>query len=91
MPGGRRIKSDPGEIGWSAAQAEWSCRPPHPPSRAIPRCGLGRSSWRPGPDGDPGHWRLLVEEFERLTSAAADDMPTVSERLKFLDTIPLAP
>jgi hypothetical protein len=32
-----------------------------------------------------------VEEFERLISAATDDTPTISERLSFLDTIPLAP
>jgi hypothetical protein len=81
----------PGEIGWSAAQAGVVLQAAPPGQPGGPTVWSGQVELPAGADGDLAHWRLLVEEFERLTSAATDDAPTVSERLSFLDTIPLAP
>jgi hypothetical protein len=81
----------PGEIGWSAAQVGvvLQAAPPGQPGGST--VWSGQIELPAVADGDLTHWRLLVEEFERLTSAEADDMSTVSERLSFLDTVPLAP
>jgi hypothetical protein len=81
----------PGEIGWTAPHdgVVLSAAPPGQPGG--PTVWSGQAELPPGADADLAHWRLLVEEFERLISAATDDTPTISERLSFLDTIPLAP
>ncbi|MFE5894741.1 hypothetical protein ACFQ6E_38190 [Streptomyces sp. NPDC056462] len=81
----------PGELGWSAAQAGvdlHSTEPEEPDGLTV---WSGRVKLPGGTESDLAHWRLLVEEFEQLNSATTDDTPTVSDRLVFLDTIPLAP
>jgi hypothetical protein len=81
----------PGEIGWTAAQTGVVLQAASPGQSGSPRVWSGQVELPARAEGDLVHWRLLVEEFERLNSAATDDSPTVSERLAFLDTIPLAP
>jgi hypothetical protein len=81
----------PGIIGWSTTQAGVVLQAAPPGQPGSPMVWSGQVELPARADADLTQWRLLVEEFERLTSAATDDAPTVSERLSFLDTIPLAP
>jgi hypothetical protein len=80
----------PGELGWAEVGTGVELTAVAPGQPGGPTVWSGQIKLPPGAAAELARWRLVIEEFERLASATTDDVPHVSERLSFLDTIPLA-